>query len=272
MLIDTIVTDLDDTLLNDTTSLSPFTLEIIGEVKKRGIRFIPASGRAASSMRPFVDQLQTGLPYIACNGAQLMNPDHTEISSSMLSVRQAKKLIDYYEHRDFYVQVYRGDYFYFASPTDMSKRYSRQTGMLGKAVGDLQEFLDFPTPKVLMMSTPDAVEALLPIVQAEFPELSFTISKPYFLEAQPKGVSKGSALQKLSGILGFSPEHTIVFGDSLNDVSMLNFTKHSVAMANARQDVIKSARYVTQRSNAQDGLAHFVNEYILKQTSGSVNT
>lgn len=263
MHIDTIVTDLDDTLLNAQSDLSPYTLETLDEARRRGIRIIPASGRAASSMRPFVDLLNLSLPYIACNGAQLMNPDHTEILSITFTPEQAHGLIRYFTAKGFYTQVYRGDYFYFAKHSETNERYSQQTGMQGKAVGDLIAFLDFPTPKVLSVSTPEEVEKLFPIIQAEYPEYSFTISKPYFLEAQPHDVSKGSAMRRLSGILGFTPESTMAFGDSLNDLSMFDFAVHSVAMINARDEVKRAARYVTELPNAQDGLARFLRTHVL---------
>lgn len=269
MQIETIVTDLDDTLLGPNATLTPYTLQIINEAKKRGIRVIPASGRAAVSMRPFMKQLNTGLPYIACNGAQLMNPDHSEIWSSMFQPEQAKALLRYFESKGFYTQVYQGDVFYFAETLQQTIHYSRQTGMKGIEVGDLTAFLDFQTPKVLSISTPEAVEALLPDIQAAFPGVSFTISKPNFLEAQPAGVTKGTALKRLSGMLKFSLERTMVFGDSLNDVSMFDFTVHSVAMRNARPDVIKAARYVTELTNERDGMAHFIEDNILHQLAGA---
>ena len=45
MTIDTIVTDLDDTLLDGSGQLSAYTIEVMAEVKRRGIRLIPCSGR-----------------------------------------------------------------------------------------------------------------------------------------------------------------------------------------------------------------------------------
>lgn len=267
MQIDTIVTDLDDTLLDDNRTITPYTLAVIGEAIKRGVRLILASGRAASSMRPFVDRMNTGQPYIACNGAQLMNPDHSEISASAFAPEQARELVRYFHARGFYTQVYRGEFFYFAKACEANKTYAAQTGMEGKEVGDLAAFLDFPTPKVLSINAPKEVEALFPVIQADFPDVTFTISKPNFLEAQPKGVTKGSALHRLSGIMGFSPERTMVFGDSLNDVSMFDFTEHSVAIANARDEVKRAARYITEFSNAQDGLARFVKAHVLTKVN-----
>ena len=263
MQIDTIVTDLDDTLLNEHTAISPFTLETVEEAKRRGIRFIPASGRTASSMRRFIDQLNTGQPYIACNGAELMNADHSEIASSMFTPEQTRTLIRYFLDKGFFAQIYRGNNFYYTEETEISRVYARSTGMDGVAVGDLVAFADFPTPKVLCINTPEAVDALYPHIQADFPDVSFAISKPHFLEAEPKGVSKGAAIRQLSELLGFSSEHTMVFGDSLNDISMFGFTRHSVAMANARYEVKRAAGSVTPLPNTQDGLAHYLKDHVL---------
>lgn len=263
MQINTIVTDLDDTLLNGETKISPYTLGVVARLTEMGIRFIPASGRAAFSMRPFVDQLATGLPYIASNGAQLMNSDHTEIVSHMFTPDQARALVRYFQDKGMYVQCYRDEYFYFAHECEANRHYTAQTGMRGRAVGDLAAFIDFSTPKVLSVGTPAVVEALYPVIKADFPEVSFTISKPHFLEAEPNGVSKGAMLRQLSEILGFSPDTTMVFGDSLNDIEMLNFTPHSVAMCNARDEVKQAAHYVTALPNTQDGLAHFITDKLL---------
>lgn len=62
--------------------------------------------------------------------------------------------------------------------------------------------------------------------------------------------------------IGIVPARTAVFGDSLNDMSMFAFTPHSVAMGNAREEVRRAAVHVC-RSNTEDGMARFVEEYIL---------
>ena len=262
MQIDAIVSDLDDTLLNDQSVLSPYTLAVFAQAKTRGIRVIPASGRAAHGMRRFAQQLDTGLPYIACNGGQLVNADHTIMETEYLSPERAREIIRYMRRNNFYIQSYRDEHFYYDQECDASTGYKRSSAMHGHAVGDLEAFQDFPTPKLLCVQEPAEVARLYPLVQAEFPDISFTISKPYFLEAQPTGVSKGSALQKLAALLSLTPERTLVFGDSLNDMSMLDYAVHSVAMGNARDEVKQAARHICL-TNAQDGVAHFIADNVL---------
>ncbi len=262
MQIDTIVTDLDDTLLNEHAKLSPFTLEVFARAKRQGVRLIPASGRAARSMLQYTQLLDTSLPYIACNGSQLVNADHTVMDSIDLPAELARDILRYLKPYGFYAQSYRGDDFYYDLECASSVNYQRSSHMNGIAVGDLEAFTTFPVPKLLFVHDPTEVERIYPQIQQAFPNVVFTISKPYFLEAQPEGVSKGSALVRLSAMLEIAPERTMVFGDSLNDLSMLAFTPNSVAMGNARDDVKAAARYVCQ-TNAEDGVARFVSEHVL---------
>jgi hydroxymethylpyrimidine pyrophosphatase-like HAD family hydrolase len=102
----------------------------------------------------------------------------------------------------------------------------------------------------------------MPLAQTAFPDASFSVSKPYFLEAEPPEVSKGAALRRLAKVLSLSPERTLVFGDSLNDITMLGYATHSVAMGNARDEVKRAARHVCG-TNAEDGVARFVAAQVL---------
>ncbi|MDD3214694.1 MAG: Cof-type HAD-IIB family hydrolase [Eubacteriales bacterium] len=262
MQIDAIVTDLDDTLLNGQSALSPYTLSVFARAKAQGVRIIPASGRAAYSMLPFVRKLETGMPYIACNGAQLVNADHTVSDTISFSPEAAREIIRYLRDKGFYVQCYLNEGFYYDEECQASSNYKRSSGMAGHAVGDLAAFVTFPTPKILCVHTPEEVARWLPEVQKVFPNACFSISKPYFLEAEPPNVSKGAALRRLANQLGLTPERTLVFGDSLNDLSMLEYAVHSVAMGNARDEVKQAARHVCS-ANTEDGVARFVEQHVL---------
>ncbi len=265
MTIDTIVTDLDDTLLDGEGQLSPYTLRVMAACKRQGIRLIPASGRTHASMYPFMRQLDTGLPYIGGNGSEIVGADHKLLEQLTLDVPLAREICAFLLDNGFYVQVYRDDAFFYAAECDVARRYKKSSGMKGVAVGDLCAFLDFPTPKVLSVAEAEEVQRLFPIANERFRgRATFTVSKPYFLEAEPIGASKGEALQRLAKRIGIVPERTMAFGDSLNDLSLLAFTPHSVAVGNARAEVRAAAAHVC-RPNTEDGLARFVAEHVLKE-------
>ncbi|GAB2538381.1 HAD family hydrolase [Nocardia heshunensis] len=61
----------------------------------------------------------------------------------------------------------------------------------------------------------------------------------------PRGVSKGWALERLRQRLGVPREATLAIGDGFNDVEMLSWAGHAVAMGNAVDAVLAVAHEVT---------------------------
>lgn len=261
--IKAIISDMDDTLLNDEGKLSDYTVATLRECIRRGIHVIPASGRTQTSIAPYAAQIGVDCPYIACNGAQLISPDHQVLEEETIPPETARAIVRYLQNEGFYVQVYRGEYFYYAKECDPSEKYRHSSGMKGQAVGDLLGFIDYPVPKILSVTDPSEVQRVMPLIKEAFRgEADFTMSKPFFIEGIAPNVSKGNALRRLAKRLDLTPENTMVFGDSLNDISMLNFSHNSVAMGNARAETKQAARFVC-RSNQEDGVAHFVAEHVL---------
>ena len=265
MKIDTIVTDMDGTLLNPQSELSEYTLNVMAECKRRGIRLIPASGRTRASLREYVEQLDTGMPYISGNGSEIVGADHEFIQQLTLDVPLAKEICAAVIEQGFYVQVYDDNLFYYTAECEEASRYKVSSRMHGKAVGDLCAFLHRPTPKVLCIHHPEMVEKYLPIMSERFKgRAAFTTSELTFLEAVPLGATKGEALRRLAALRGdIVPERTLVFGDSINDMTLIQFTPNSVAMGNAREKLKQAATYVCG-TNAEDGEARFIAEHVLE--------
>jgi hypothetical protein len=65
--------------------------------------------------------------------------------------------------------------------------------------------------------------------------------------------SKGNALHILQNQLGITPDETMVFGDNMNDISMLHCAKYSYAIGNAREEVKQEAAFVAD-TYANDGV------------------
>ncbi len=55
-------------------------------------------------------------------------------------------------------------------------------------------------------------------------------------------------------------ENTFAFGDSANDLEMLAYVAHSIAMGNGTDKVKNTAEYVT-RSVDEDGILHGLKHY-----------
>ena len=91
---------------------------------------------------------------------------------------------------------------------------------------------------------------------------SVTCSKPYFLEFNPPRATKGIALGFAADYLGIGIEEIVAFGDSLNDLPMLQAAGRSVAVANGRPDVKPLCDEICL-SNQEDGVARYLAGHFL---------
>ena len=82
-----------------------------------------------------------------------------------------------------------------------------------------------------------------------FNDLNIHKSKPTYLEIMNNKASKRLGIQKLLEMINIDPEKIITIGDNYNDIDMLRFSKTSVAMGNAPDEVKKFATYVTDTNN-----------------------
>ncbi len=84
--------------------------------------------------------------------------------------------------------------------------------------------------------------------------VNYAVGFSAWLDINPEGVSKGSALELLRRKLGIEPTHTVAVGDQRNDLEMLAWAALGVAMGNAPEEVKAVADEVTADVYA-DGLA-----------------
>jgi len=85
-------------------------------------------------------------------------------------------------------------------------------------------------------------------------ELSHSNSADSLLEIAAAGVSKASALTRVCAERGIASEDVIAFGDMPNDLPMLRWAGHAVAVANAHPELLAAADEVTT-SNDEAGVA-----------------
>ena len=112
-----------------------------------------------------------------------------------------------------------------------------------------------PPAKLIACHADLPVETLLSAARAEAGERATTThSGAPFIEMAAAGVDKAWALAALCSRAGIFPGEVIAFGDMPNDVPMLQWAGHSVAVANAHPEVVTHAREVTL-SNEEDGVA-----------------
>ena len=82
----------------------------------------------------------------------------------------------------------------------------------------------------------------------------------HMAEIIQKDYSKATAIQFMCDYLNLSLDDCYVIGDSTNDLSMLQYVRHSIAMGNSTPEILPYCEYVTT-DIMEDGIANALKHY-----------
>lgn len=82
------------------------------------------------------------------------------------------------------------------------------------------------------------------------------------VEFIPKGTSKATGIQWLIDHLNIDKKDTYAVGDSINDLDMLEFVEHGIAMGNGSEVAKNAAEYITTELH-EDGIRNAMKHYNL---------
>jgi len=251
--------DLDGTILPRDLELSPFTVRTLTGLREAGVAVIIATGRMYQSALRYARALDLTGPLVAYQGAMIKDIASSELLLHRpIPVALAREVLLPLEAENHTINVYIDDVLYVKEWTDEVRRYQRISQVEVHAVGALSVYLTQPTTKIVVTGEPALLDRLQETLTAVFAErLYIAKSLPFFLEIAAPDVSKSRALAFLGGRLGFGAHDVIAFGDSYNDVDMLEWAGLGVAMANA-PDTVRAAADAVCPSVDDDGVARFL--------------
>jgi Cof subfamily protein (haloacid dehalogenase superfamily) len=126
----------------------------------------------------------------------------------------------------------------------------------------LAEVVGHPAVKLLIRHsrmTSDELSAAVLAVLGDVVEITYS-SSVGMVELAPRGVTKGTGLAEVAQRLDVPAADVLAFGDMPNDVSMLRWAGHGVAMANGHPDVLAVADEITA-PNGEDGVAQVLERW-----------
>lgn len=255
-----IVMDMDDTLMNTNNEVSPETAAYLIEAQSQGYKVILASGRPTEGMLPTAKLLQldqNNSYVISYNGGKTINVSNEQVEvSRSISKENFDLIVDYCRENKLFVLTYDGGYIIYEGEHEYMNIESELTGLPMKRVDNIKDYIQTEVPKAMGVDYVPNVTALNIELAGHFNEdVDVTTSKPYFLEFMTKDVSKGNAVTALCDKLGYNLSQVIAFGDSSNDISMLEVVGYAVAMDNAN-DAVKAVADEVTLSNGENGIPH----------------
>ncbi len=248
--------DLDRTLIAEDLVLRPRTRAALASARDAGLHVIVATGRMFRSVRPYVEEAGLPDPVVCYQGAVVADPaTGTFLRHEPIPLEDAREAIAAVEAEGFGLNCYVGDELYVAEETPASQRYATFQSIPIHTVGPLLEWLAEPPTKLVTIGDPDALAALELRLKARFSDRLFIAkSLPYFLEIAARGVTKGVGMEFVAQRLGFTAAETSAFGDGENDVELLEWAGHAVAVENAHPRALAAADEVCP-SVEEEGVA-----------------
>jgi len=266
------VSDLDGTLLDGDSRVSRRSAAMLADLSARGALITCATARTPATVSGLLADCHLHLPAIVFTGAaewdverkcytRLMLMDRATADDVSAECRAAGvNLMRYTIAADHIIDAYCT-----GLPVCESERQfiESRSGLPFKRWHMLEPVPDRAADRTLMFFAISSVERVTEVAQrlrrrddcavsayAEFPG-----SEVGILEVFAPGVSKAGAVSRLARRLGV--ERVTVFGDNLNDLSMMAVADVAVAVENAAPEVRQAADIVIG-SNSSDSVARYI--------------
>jgi len=259
-----IATDLDGTIIPFDGHISKRTIDVFTKAHNLGIHIFFITGRPPRWMNEVREAFSFGTG-VCGNGAVIFDFHKNEILEEwLISVEDLTKatqtLRSSMPSAVFAVENHAG----FHREQKYLARWDLGIDDAGSA--QIEEHFDQPAMKFLVRSVNHELSSdeMLKIAQKELKGIATAThsnSSESLLEISAIGVSKGETLAKLAQRLDISAADVITFGDNPNDISMLEWSGRSYAMATAHPDAQAAAKSIAPECD-DDGVAQILEELI----------
>lgn len=265
-----VATDLDGTLLRDDLSVSPRTRRALDAVRAAGVVVVPVTARQPIGLREIADQAGFTEWAVCSNGSFAIHLGTGEVLfEQTVDVEIQRRLVEALEpivEGLLYVSVRdRGEGFVPQEGyTDLATfaDHKRDVSTMGRH--PLADVVGMPSLKLIVRHPERPAGELLDLVRGiGLAGIAATHSGAPFVEVMAEGVNKAWGVARLCDHLGITADEVLAFGDAPNDVELLAWAGHGVAVANACPEALAAAVEVTA-SNEEDGVAEVLERLVTR--------
>lgn len=269
--MDLLVFDLDGTLLNADSKLSPFTRDTLTMLRENGIAYTVATGRTLYEARELLAGVDFERPQIYKNGVVIFNPQFNTYSHRYLltnsEIAHVIHAILRQDVRPFVFTLNENDQHAVYHAPNLNAKEQQLADMIEKKRGvPVRPLAQLPgdcdITNISAISSPEQVIAVTRLIANEPHLVSYCGpamegSGLYWLDVHHRDGSKGAAVDTVREELGVTK--VICFGDSDNDLSMFTRADESYAPENAKPVIKDAATGIIDHHDA-DGVARFIRD------------
>ncbi|MBT7333916.1 MAG: HAD family hydrolase [Gammaproteobacteria bacterium] len=267
--MDLVVFDLDGTLLDARSKISPFTRRTLERLSEKEILFTVATGRTRHGALDVLKGHPFVLPQIYKNGVIVWDPVTEQYRDfNALTIDGIRPLL-----RDM-IEIGVSPFLFTLEPGDVHAIYhpplqnetERQLAadFATRSMVKLYPLSKFPDgaliTNVSALGEPNRIDKVEQQVTQErslvaYSGVALEGAQLKWIDIHDSQASKGTAVEKLKGQLGV--DNLLVFGDSDNDLSMFTIADEAYALSNAKAAVKEVATSIIGHHD-EDAVAKFL--------------
>ena len=272
MSIRMIATDMDGTLLDGQGRLDlPRLTTILDELDKRDIRFVVATGNEIGRMRKlFGTELTNRTTFVVANGARIFEGED-KIVEQHWDRHLVQNVLEYFagRERDYHLvanlqngpHTLEGMDFPIVNrimTEERAKEFYQQIHFLS----DFQELDKEAVIKMSIVVDEEQTSSVTQRINQDFAGRLNAVTSGYgAIDLLPRGIHKGWGLRSLMERWKIDADQIMAFGDSENDLEMLELAGYSFAMENGEEKVKRMAKYIAP-SNDEAGVLQVLEQYL----------
>lgn len=251
-----IFSDIDGTMLNSAHELTPLTEQAIREVQRRGVPFVIVTARSMMATYPLLDRYGIECSVVTCSGGIILDEHRRIIHHHGFSKAAAQEVVDFAADEGLPMTWSAYSFEDWVSPDVSDPRVKReeQTVMATSREGTIESIERDEVQKVLCMCDAETIEDTERRLAERFPAYIVLRSSDILIEVMPGGTTKANAVRTLCDLWGASVEDAIAFGDSYNDLPMLEAVGKGYLMPNAPALLLERVALHAPADNDHDGI------------------
>ena len=262
--------DLDGTLMRGDSIVSEFSKEVLRKAIKKGIEFLPTSGRSFRAAYDAIKDIE-GTRYFLGGNASVITEVQTEEIIKQWIIDQDTSYRIYHLVKDHggYIEMYCENDVYTEKG---SEKIAYQSNLNPTFVDSLLETVIRVPSMEHMLKTGimqvNKIHIVFPKQEdllryakeiAAIPGVNVVHPTHYNMEVFPSDCNKDIGMDHVRKLLNISRENTIAIGDSGNDRSMIEYAACGIAVANSMEELKEAADRIIL-SNDEDGPAKYLLE------------
>lgn len=258
-----IAIDVDGTLLDDHDHYDqPRLVHDINELTKRGITFIVASGNSLDALQGLFPPLVNN--FVAENGGRVIIGGH-EIMGHPHQMQTVTHLLTFFKElptADLISASGTTQTFIMERFNDVAVPYYPHHSYFTSLADITEPIYNLNINWHRQRLPQERINEIVKTINNTFSEVNATYSGAYGIDILPAGVNKATGLQQFVQHTGGTLDQVMAFGDTSNDIEMLQAVGIGVAMKNATPDLRAVADRITPLDNSHDGLLSAIEEII----------